>query len=73
MLNQNEVPTTETLKQVVLYLAAVIVLGISFSFTLGLMNTEFEMGVLGTLANVYFTLRLGRYIAIKHFTETTES
>lgn len=73
MLEQNEVPTTGTLGKVVGYLAALIGLGISFTFTLGLMNTEFEIGALGTLVNVYLSLSLGRYIALKHFTKTTES
>jgi hypothetical protein len=70
MLDPKEIPSTTFLRSVVIYVAAVIALGISFSFTLGLMNTEFEMGVIGSLVNVYLSFRLFRHIAVQHFTET---
>jgi hypothetical protein len=68
MLNKNEIPSTDTLVRVVLYLAVVVALGSSFSFTLGLLNTAFVVGVLGTLLNICGSFFFVRYVAVKHFT-----
>ena len=68
MLNKNEIPSNELIVRVVLYLAAVIALGSSFSFTLGLLNTAFVVGVLGTLLNICGSFFFVRYVAAKHFT-----
>ena len=68
MLNKNEIPSNELVVRVVLYLAVVIALGMSFSFTLGLLNTVFVPGAVGTLSNVFLSLYFARYVASKHFT-----
>jgi hypothetical protein len=68
MLIKNEIPSNELVVRVVLYLAVVTALGMSFSFTLGLLNEAFEIGVLGTLANICAGLLFARYVAAKHFT-----
>lgn len=68
MIDKNEIPSTDLLVRVVLYLAVVIALGISFSFTLGLLNDAFEIGVVGTLVNLFLSLYFVRYVASKHFT-----
>jgi hypothetical protein len=67
MIDKREVPSISTLGRVVFYLAAVVALGMSFSFTLDLLNTEFGMGVVGTLINVGLSAVLIRYVAVKHF------
>ncbi len=68
MLNSNDIPSNELVVRVVLYIAAVVALGSSFSFTLGLLNTAFVVGVLGTLLNVCGSFFFIRYVAVKHFT-----
>ncbi|KKM24749.1 hypothetical protein LCGC14_1601960 [marine sediment metagenome] len=68
MFNKNEIPSTNVLVRVVLYFAVVVALGMSFSFTFELLNTAFEVGVLGTLLNVCAVLLFVRYVAAKHFT-----
>ncbi len=68
MFNKNEIPSNELVVRVVLYLAAVVALGSSFSFTLGLLNTAFVVGMLGTLLNIGGSFMLVRYVAAKHFT-----
>lgn len=68
MFDKNEIPSTDLLVRVVLYLAVVVALGVSFSFTLGLLNTVFELGVGGTLVNVFLSMFFVRYVATKHFT-----
>jgi hypothetical protein len=68
MLNKNEIPSLDSLIRVVAYLALVIALGMSFSFTLGLLNEAFVVGVGGTLVNLFLSLYFVRYVAAKHFT-----
>jgi len=68
MLNKNEVPSVDLLIRVVLYIAVVLFLGMSFSFTLGLLNEAFVVGIGGTLVNVFLSLYFVRYVASKHFT-----
>lgn len=68
MIDKNDIPSTDLMVRVVLYFAVVVALGMSFSFTLGLLNTAFEIGVLGTLANVCASFLFVRYVAAKHFT-----
>jgi hypothetical protein len=68
MLDKNQIPSTDLVVRVVLYLAVVVALGSSFSFTLGLLNTAFVVGVLGTLLNICVSFFFIRYVAVKHFT-----
>jgi hypothetical protein len=68
MLDKKEIPSTDLLIRAVLYLAVVVALGSSFSFTLGLLNTAFVVGVVGTLVNIFASLYFVRYVASKHFT-----
>ena len=68
MLDKDEIPSNKLVVRVVLYLMAVIALGMSFSFTLGLLNTAFEIGAVGTLVNVFLSLLFARHVASKHFT-----
>jgi hypothetical protein len=68
MLDKNQIPSTDLVVRVVLYLAVVVALGMSFSFTLSLLNTAFMVGVLGTLLNVGGSFFFVRYVAAKHFT-----
>lgn len=68
MFDKNEVPSTNTLGRAVLYLFAVVLLGMSFSFTMELMNEVFVLGAAGTMVNVFLSLMLVRYVATTHFT-----
>lgn len=68
MINKSDLPSNDLLIRVVLYFAVVIALGMSFSFTLSLLNTAFTIGILGTLFNVCASFLFVRYVAAKHFT-----
>jgi uncharacterized membrane protein len=68
MLNKNEIPSTSLLVQAVMYLAVVVALGASFSFSLDLLNKVFILGAALTLANVLLSLFFVRHVAAKHFT-----
>lgn len=68
MFEKKEIPEVGTLARVALYLAAVVALGMSFSFTLGLLNTAFEAGAVLTLVNLFLSFLFVRYVAAKHFT-----
>ena len=68
MIDKSDLPSNALLVRVVLYFAVVIALGMSFSFTLGLLNAAFVPGVLGTLLNVCVSFFFVRYVAATHFT-----
>lgn len=61
-----QVPSIGTLVKVVLYLAFIIAIGVSFSFSLGLLNTAFALGAALTLANIFMCLMFFRYLVISH-------
>ncbi len=72
MLQKNEIPSMDLVIRVVIYLVAMVVIGMSSSWTLGLMNTSFVVGFLGTMGNLLLFGLLARYILITHFTDNEE-
>lgn len=63
-----QVPSIGTLVKIVLYCGALIAIGVSFSFSLGLLNTTFELGVVWTLGNIFLMLLLGRQAMADFYT-----
>jgi hypothetical protein len=52
--------------RIVLYLAAVVIIGSSFSWSLDLLNDNFAAGAAGTIVNVCLSLLLIHHVVTRH-------
>jgi len=60
------VPSIGTLVRVVAYLAFVLAIGVSFSYSLELVNKVFYLGAALTLGNLFLCFLFLRHLAIRH-------
>ncbi len=71
--NTPQVPSTRYLGKVVLYIGAIVVLGMSISGSLSLLNEAFELGAAWTLVNLLLVLLLGRQGVIDFLAQDSQS
>ncbi len=77
MENSNDsephVPSAGVLVRVAIYLTLVVMIGMSFSYSLEMLNVLFELGIVWTAGNLLLVLLLARYVWIKHLTQDSSS
>jgi multisubunit Na+/H+ antiporter MnhC subunit len=76
-MNSNDsephVPSVEVLVRVVSYLVLVVLIGMSFSYSLEMLNVLFGLGIVWFAVNLLLVLLLVRHIWIKHLTQDSPS